>query len=576
MFRKNDQHRQYSFMSGSAWLPTRLRQRLENSWAETFYREVFCRIDEETFAVLFSDEFSRPNSAVNQLLGADILKIGFGWSDEELIEQVNYNLQVRYALGLDDLGSAVFTLRTLYNFRRRIREHEERTGENLWRMAFGQVTDGQLEALEIAAGWQRMDSTQVLSNLAQWSRLELLVGVLQKAYAQLSAAMQARWQDRLHPYLDGRPHQVCYRIPATEQATHMQQVGKLFVELETELAHAAPHSAARALLLRVLDEQFVVSTAGAPTLREAKDVAADSLQSPHDPEATYRVKSGKAYRGGYVVNVSETVEAENKVQLITDVQVEPNCTDDAQLMKQSLADQTTRGIEVERVTTDGGYTGPTGEEACADYEVELRPTNLRGGKSSSEHWGWEDYTWELDADGAPVRVTCPLDVSAAVQPGRGEDCFIARFPRSTCEACPQSAMCRVALRSRVGPSLYVKQRVVEVALQRQRLHPEDTVIRTVVEATVREIKHRFAGGKLPVRGLNRARAVIFGSALMANLRRLHRYFTAEAADSDEFHPQSPIGDVSTPFSRLRTWFGRLRRSFVPIIGSRSLLTAGAS
>jgi hypothetical protein len=121
----------------------------------------------------------------------------------------------------------------------------------------------------------------------------------------------------------------------------------------------------------------------------------------------------------------------------------------------------------------------------------------------------------------------------------------------------------------------VRQRAVEVALQRQRLRPEDAAIRAVVEATVREIKHRFPGGKLPVRGLSRARAMICSSALMANLRRLHRYFAAEAADSDESYPQSPVDDAPTPFSCLRTWFGHLRRSVASILGSRVLLTAGA-
>ncbi len=49
-------------------------------------------------------------------------------------------------------------------------------------VVFEQVTDEQLAAVGLRTGWQRMDSTQVLSNLAQWSPLGLLVGVLQKVY----------------------------------------------------------------------------------------------------------------------------------------------------------------------------------------------------------------------------------------------------------------------------------------------------------------------------------------------------------------------------------------------------------
>lgn len=98
-----------------------MQQLLEDSWAAAFYREVFCRIPELLFAPLYSDdEASRPNTPVNVLMGVEILKSGFGWSDLELIDHVRFDLQVCHALGLDDLRAEVFTLRTLYDFRRRV------------------------------------------------------------------------------------------------------------------------------------------------------------------------------------------------------------------------------------------------------------------------------------------------------------------------------------------------------------------------------------------------------------------------------------------------------------------------
>ena len=113
-------------------------------------------------------------------------------------------------------------------------------------------------------------------------------------------------------------------------------------------------------------------------MRPGQEVSAESLQSPHDPDATFRIKGGESFRGGYVMNVSETADPENPVQLITDVQVEANHTDDTSLMEQSLDDQAERDIDPEQATTDGGYTGPRGEEACEKHDVELRATRLRG------------------------------------------------------------------------------------------------------------------------------------------------------------------------------------------------------
>ena len=85
----------------------KMRQDLEESWAGTFYREIFCRIDETPFAVLYSDQPSRPNATINALVGAEILKAGFGWSDEELWDQLRFNLQARFALGPRQMSSCL-------------------------------------------------------------------------------------------------------------------------------------------------------------------------------------------------------------------------------------------------------------------------------------------------------------------------------------------------------------------------------------------------------------------------------------------------------------------------------------
>ena len=70
-------------MSGGAWLPDRLPPP-PKLVGRGFYREVLCRIAEETFAVLYSDAYSRPNSPVNVLVCAEILKSGLVLSEETL------------------------------------------------------------------------------------------------------------------------------------------------------------------------------------------------------------------------------------------------------------------------------------------------------------------------------------------------------------------------------------------------------------------------------------------------------------------------------------------------------------
>jgi hypothetical protein len=570
MFRKNEEHRQQSFFSGVHLLPQKLQRRLLSSWAETFYQEVFCRIDEEIFAPLYSEEASRPNTAVNVLTGLEVMKSGFGWSDEELYEQVCFNLQVRHAVGQHDLRDEIFTLRTLYNFRRRVREHEEETGVNLIKKVFEQVTDEQLERVKLATGWQRMDSTQVLSNLKKMTRLELLVAVLQAVHKQLPESMKDHWGQCWTRYLEKRPHQVCYRVAADEVEGHLVSIGQELCGVGAALMEQAPESAVLGLVQRVLEEQYEQDPNGNIHLRPEGEIGSDSLQSPHDPDATYRIKGSATYAGGYVVNVSETADPENDVQLITDVQVEPNRADDTALMDQSLEDQARRGVEVKQITADGGYTGPNGEAACGKHKVVLRATRMRGGHSAPDHWGWEEYTWEVEDDGTPVGVICPRGCRAALLRGRAKNRFLARFDAESCAACPFfKTTCRVEERKRLPPTLYVTHRRIKVALQRQQLCPEDASIRTVVESTVRSLKHAFPGSKLPVRGLIRTRMVLYPAAMMVNLRRLHRYFAERA---EEASPQ-----VASSLSLVKTALCRclkgIHRCFSPLLPQSSASSA---
>jgi hypothetical protein len=167
-------------------LPDAQRQLLEDSCAGVFYREFFCRLDEEPFKVLFSDEPSHPNIPVNRLAGFEVLKAGFGWTDEEMYEAYLFNDQVRYTLGLCDLGDESFDLRTLHYFRQRLSEYMQKTGTNLIDKAFAQVTDQQIAAFHVKTGRLRMDATFVSSNIRQVSRLHLLVEMLQRVHRMLT------------------------------------------------------------------------------------------------------------------------------------------------------------------------------------------------------------------------------------------------------------------------------------------------------------------------------------------------------------------------------------------------------
>ena len=294
MFKKNHRHLQIPLTSHVDDLPDKLRKRLENSWAGTFYREFFCRLDEKPFAVLYADCPSRPNVPVNVMAGLEFLKAANGWTDEEMYDMFSYDIQVRYALGYRQLGEGDFDLRTLYYFRERLSRHMQETGVNLLDQAFEQVTDQQIAAFHLKTGKQRMDSTQLASNIRQMGRVQLLVEVLQRVHRMLSATDQERDAELFAPYIKGHAGQYVYHMKNEEVGTHLQCIGKDMAHLLSELKAHYASEAAYLVLERVFGEHFQVKEHKA-AVKPAQELSASSLQSPDDLEATYREKGGKGY-----------------------------------------------------------------------------------------------------------------------------------------------------------------------------------------------------------------------------------------------------------------------------------------
>lgn len=536
MFRKNQQHQQSGLFQTVEQLPEKQRLRLENSWGGAFYRELFCRIDETLFAKLYSEKASRPNTPINVLVGMEILKSGFRWSDEDLYNAFLFDLQVRYALGLRDLASGHFELRTLYNFRHRLSAHMRTTGENLLQQVFAQVTDEQLAAYKLQTHEQRMDATFIASNIRYMSRLQLLVEVVHRVWRMLNAADQQRLGDLFAPYVAHRAERFCYRLTHDQVPGKIQAVGELLLRVRVELA-AYGDDPIYQLLLRVLAEHFelVQATEAAPASLHTKppqEVGAASLQSPDDQEATYRT-TDQGHLVGYKANAAETCAPENPFQLITSIQVAPNLADDQDLMAEALPDLIER-TGLTQLWTDGGFTGEKADRTMAQYEIEQIPTALRGDAGAEGKLAWQDFTWQVDAATEPVAVTCPGGQSVAVM-GRERPYRSCVFDQTACRQCPLQARCPGTLSCHdTKRSMWLPLRTIHNALRRQRtqtVQGPGRNRRAAVEALMRCLKHPFGGkrGKLPVRGQIRVALLMVAAALMVNLRRIWRYGAAQPA-----------------------------------------------
>ncbi len=528
MFKKNTNHLQPALISAASELPEKQLKLLKGSWADSFYHEFFCRVDEETFADLYSSEPSRPNVPVNVLVGLEVMKAGFGWSDAELYENFCFNLQVRYALGYDRLGDGGFAIRTLYYFRERLSKHYLESGENLLERAFEQVTDAQIQDLQVRTGMQRMDSTQIASNIVDASRLQLLVEAIQRMHRILSETDQQRLAESFEPYLKGTAGHYTYRVKGQEAVQeHLQQVGVTIHHLLAELQAGYADQSAYQVLERIFAENFKLVESGVSP-KENRELSSSSLQSVDDLEASYRTK-GNAHYKGYVVNLTETCDPENDLQLITKVQAAPNNTDDSQLLAEALPVLQER-TDLDTLFTDGGFGGEASDEALEGQDVKLIQTAIRGPKPDPHKFHLADFDIHCDQQGTPTEITCPYGQSVAITPARTTGLH-ARFDPNVCSACPfhQEGRCRAKPQKRDRRYLLAFTPKELQAAQRRKVYLEHQDggqnLRAAVEATVRSLKHPFRAGKLPVRGQFRVTCLVIASAIHVNVRRICRYRT---------------------------------------------------
>lgn len=129
-FKENDC--QQLTLNDAVWgLTERESRMLQKSWATHFVDKIFPLIDENKYACLYSEKASRPNTPVNVIIGALIIKELFNLTDDELVESLMSDIRFQYALHTTSFKEQPLSDKTLSRFRNRCYNHELTHGEDL-------------------------------------------------------------------------------------------------------------------------------------------------------------------------------------------------------------------------------------------------------------------------------------------------------------------------------------------------------------------------------------------------------------------------------------------------------------
>ena len=522
-------NQQISWNDSYSQLTSREQKMLEKSWAIPFSEKLFPAINEEGFSVLYSnDKASRPNTPVNVIIGALILKEMMNQSDDDILESLLFDVRYQVALRTTSFPEQPMSDRSLGRFRTRCAAYEEETGIDLIKDCILSLSKEIAEIMNISPSLKRVDSLMVASNIKKLSRLELLYTTVSNMVKVYAKDDMESLPEKLKRYCekDGRNTVIYHnRSDSTdERLAEVLEDAALILHLSSDKYN---ESSEYHLLLRVLKEQTTKDESGKYHLKDNSDGSMDSsiLQNPSDPDATFRVKGGKQHQG-YVANIIESVNDTDSI--ITHYQYEPNNCPDTQLLKEYLGG-CPNSEEAETMVADGSYSGEELKEIAKSKNIDLVTTNMTGRKVADILGEFEfndDGTKVIRCAGGHAPKSCSF-VKATSQ------CRVS-FHRSVCESCPHKKECKPKFSKRTAVKVISLKSKVRALEQRYRKTEEFkglAAIRNGIESIPSVLRRKYGVDEMPVRGKIRTKQLFGFKVAAINFTKLCKYQQSLASSS---------------------------------------------
>ena len=354
--------------------------RLASGYHAVFRHVILALLPAKEIAEHFDEAMGRPTKELYSMAGLVLLKEFHNWTTAEAVDAYLFDARIQYALniGRDNVS---FCERTLERYMKLIREND------LAAEIFERVTTHLVEALDLEVDKQRLDSTHVFSDMATFSRTKLMGVTIKRflvqlkrhhvdLYEQLPEDLRTRYEKGQNTLFadvsKDKEKRSCLRQEVAEQMHELIQRFSGHAEIE--------NMATFKQLLAVFEQQCEVIdvigvqddsndtdpeavTAGneaAETEEPAesqvtvrKKTGGDVIQNPSDPDATYDGHKGP----GYQVQLSETSNPENDIQLIVGAIPETAADTDSAATGKMLAQLEEKDILPDTLTADSAYGG---------------------------------------------------------------------------------------------------------------------------------------------------------------------------------------------------------------------------
>jgi len=475
-------------------IPPAGQQLIVEGWQGVFRHVLLQLMPVGDLAQHFSRELGAPTKELYSMAGLVFLADFHGWTTQQATEVYIFRTDVQYALNLEP-GVSVSS-RTVERYQKLFRDDE------LANKVFEDVTSQLSRALEINVTKQRLDSTHVFSHMATFGRTKLMAAAIKrfltqvkrhapKQYDLLPEEFRRRYEPSESQLFAGA------KDAETRLRSRQQAAEDLLFVIEQFADCAELNGRSTYKILSTIFEQQCLVVNGKVTVRPNSD--ANRIQNPSDLDATYDGHKG----AGYQVQIAETCNPANEVQLITAALPQTACETDETALLPVLERLRESGHLPAELLADSMYGTDENVRAAEGQNVELvAPT--RGRTPTNDPWALSTDDFAVDERTGEI-TACPAGhepLSVERDDAAGTTRVV--MAAENCQGCPFVDACPVHKTRSGGYAVDFSDKDQRLAGRRREVDTpvfqERYAQRAGIESTNSGLKNRLGLGRLRVRG----------------------------------------------------------------------------
>ena len=477
-------------------LTEKTRKRLLDGWPGVFRHIILELMPVDAVSKHFDPAMGRPTKELYSVAGLLLIQEFMDWTKDETLDAYSFNMNVHYALNLKPVSHDI-SKRTLERY---INLFEQ---DNLAKATMDEITVKLVEVLGIRIDKQRLDSTHIFSNMATFGRTRLMGVAIKRFLTQVIRhnkedynSLEESFRNRYAPganqlFADTKKDSQSRSLLRRQVAEDMHFIVRHF-------GNNAEHNGKDTYkaVERIFYEQCEVHE---EKVAIKQNTGGNVMQNPSDADATYDGHKGP----GYQVQLSETCNADNDVQLITSAIAQTAVQSDANAVEEVLQDLKANDLVPDEMLADTGYTGDENIQAAAERGVELVGPVQCGSliDKDVDHLNVDDFDIDEETEEVACCPTGHKPASSIHDKQTGKTKTV--MPSSTCSQCEFRKECPVE-KCRDGYCLYHTAKQRRLAGRRREentdVFRDRYRIRGGIEGTNSGLKRKTGLGRLRVRG----------------------------------------------------------------------------